>query len=75
MTISAERVHPVSYRSGVFEVTGSKGDIHIVNRGCDCPGFRYRRNCCHVELVAAYQKEHQVELESDFQRRIEELFK
>jgi hypothetical protein len=46
MTTSMERVTPISYRSGTFEVRSSNGhDTYVVNQSCTCPGFRYRRHC------------------------------
>jgi hypothetical protein len=53
--IDLQMVTPLSHRSGVFEVTGSKGDIYTVNRDCTCPGFRYRRHCKHLGMVKEFQ--------------------
>jgi hypothetical protein len=75
MTTASERVTPLSTHSGVFEVMGSRGDVYAVDRNCTCPGFRYRRHCKHIDMVKEYQVAHQSRLESDLQRKIEELYR
>jgi hypothetical protein len=70
------RVTPVSTRRGAYyEVVGSKGDTYVVDRNCTCPGFRYRRTCKHLDWVAEYQVKHQTELETDLQRKLDDLFR
>lgn len=73
--LDLDRVTPLSHRSGIFEVIGSKGEVYVVLRNCTCPGFRYRRHCRDLELVQEFQRTYQAQLESDLQRKIEELYR